>query len=276
LNQQIAHLMRKEGAPGGTRYLAIGSGKGGVGKTILSLSFGKCLSDMGKRVLVVDGDLGLSNVHLMLGITPQKNLAQFLSGEASFEELIVRVREGFAFISSGNGIYELARLPKEQVVNLVRRLQELAEENYDFVIFDTPPGIHEDTVAIISSVDLPVIVTTPEPTAVADAYALIKIVNREAEVKDFFLVVNKVESDKEGRKVYESVKLLTERYTGAQLNHVGNIRYRKDLIRRIIDQDPFERGFLEDVRSILSNMNLEVALRRRSFWESIMLRLLRR
>ncbi len=276
LNQQATHLKRREGAEGGTKYIAVASGKGGVGKTILSLSIGKGLSETGKKVLIIDADLGLSNVHLMLGLTPQKNLAHFFFGEATFDEITVRIDERFAFISSGNGIYELAKLPKDQIISLVRRHQELAEENYDYVIFDTPPGIHDDTVAVVSSADFPVIITTPEPTAVADAYALIKIINRENDVKDFFLVVNKVESDREGKKVYESIRLLTERYTSAQLSHVGNIRYRKTLIRKIIEQDPFERGFMDDVYNILSNMNLEVAPRRRSFWEGIMSRLLGR
>jgi len=129
---------------------------------------------------------------------------------------------------------------------------------------------------VVSSADFPVIITTPEPTAVADAYALIKIINRENDVKDFFLVVNKVESDREGKKVYESIRLLTERYTTAQLNHVGNIKYRKTLIRKIIEQNPFDRGFMDDVYNILSNMNLEVAPRRKGFWEGIMSRLLGR
>jgi len=134
LNQQAIHLKRREGAEGGTKYIAVASGKGGVGKTILSISFGKGLSETGKKVLIIDADLGLSNVHLMLGLTPQKNLAHFFFGEATFDEITVRIDERFAFISSGNGIYELAKLPKDQIVSLIRRLQELAEENYDYVI----------------------------------------------------------------------------------------------------------------------------------------------
>lgn len=276
LNQQATHLKRKEGAPGSTKYIAVASGKGGVGKTILSLSFGKGLAENGKRVLIIDADFGLSNVHLMLGLTPKKNLAHFFFGDATFDEITVKIGEGFAFISSGNGIYELAKLPKEQILNLIRRLQELAEEHYDYVIFDTPPGIHDDTLAVVSSSDFPVIITTPEPTAVADAYALIKIINRESDVEDFFLVVNKVESEKEGKKVYESIRLLTEKYTKAKLSHVGSIKYRKVLIRRIIEQSPFDKGFMDDVYNILSKMNLDVAPKRRSFWEGIVSRLLGR
>ena len=276
LNQQATHLKHREGAETGTKYIAIASGKGGVGKTILSLSIGKSLSDSGKKVLIIDADFGLSNIHLMLGITPQKNLAHFFFGDASFEEIVVKINDSFSFISSGNGIYELAKLPKDQVINLIRRLQELAEDNYDYVIFDTPPGIHDDTIAVVSSADFPLVITTPEPTAVADAYALIKIINRENDTEDFYLVVNKVENDKEGKKVYESIRLLAERYTSAKLNHVGNIKYRRALIRKIIEQNPFESGFMDDVYNILSNMSVEVSPRRKSFWESVMTRLLGR
>ncbi len=276
LNQQATHLKHREGANARTKYIAVASGKGGVGKTILTVSIGKALWESKKKVLIIDADLGLSNVHLMLGITPQRNLADFFFGKASFEDVLVRIKDGFSFISSGSGIYELTKLPKEQILNLVRRLQELAEDNYDYVIFDTPPGIHDDTLTVVSLADIPLIITTPEPTAVADAYALIKIVNRDNRREDFYLVVNKVESDKEGRKVYESIRLLTERYTSARVNHLGNIKYRKNLIRRIIEQDPFERGFMEDVYNILSNMNLEVVPKRRSFWEGIITRLLGR
>ncbi|HIQ31574.1 MAG TPA: MinD/ParA family protein [Aquifex aeolicus] len=276
LEQQIIQLKRKEGATERTRYIAVASGKGGVGKTIFSLSFGKCLHETGKKVLIIDADLGLSNVHLMVGINPKKNLSHFFTGRASFEEIIVDIENGFSFISSGSGIYELVKLPISQVTALVRRLQELAEDNYDYVIFDTPPGIHEDTLAVTSSADFPVVITTPEPTAVADAYALIKILNREFSLKEFFLVVNKVDSEGEGYRVYESIKLLTGKYTTAEVSHAGSIKYRKTLIRRIIEQSPFERGFMEDVYNILTRMKLDVKPKKRSFWEGILSRLLGR
>ncbi len=276
LNQQAVHLKHREGVPTRTKYIAIASGKGGVGKTLLSLTIGKCLADSGKSVLIIDADLGLSNIHLMLGLNPKKNLSHFFFGEATFDELKVKISDNFYFISSGSGIYELVKLPKEQVLNLIRRLQELAEDNYDYVIFDTPPGIHDDTIAVTSSVDFPLIITTPEPPAVADAYALIKIVNKENDVKDFFLIVNKVENEKEGKKVYESIKLLADRYTSANINFAGSIKFRKNMIRKIIEQNPFEKGLMNEVYSILSNLNLDIPRRKGSFWESIISRLFRK
>ncbi len=273
LDQQVVHLRHREGSQEGTRYIAVASGKGGVGKTILSINLGRCISESGNRVLIIDADLGLSNVHLMLGLTPKKNLTHFFFGEATFEDILVKVSDNLYFISSGNGILELAKLPKDQVLSLIRRLQELSEGSYDFVIFDTPPGIHEDTLAVVSAVDHPLILTTPEPTAVADAYALIKVVNKESGLENFYLVVNKVEGEEEGRKVYESIRLLTDRFTKARVDFLGTIRYRKNLIRKIIDQDPFERGFTTDVYNILSNMKLGIKARRRSFWDVLLGRL---
>ncbi len=276
LDQQAVLLKHKEGEGVKTRYMAIASGKGGVGKTLLSINIGKCLSDSGRKVLIIDADFGLSNIHLMLGINPEKNLSDFFYGRAEFKDILVKINDNLCFISSGNGIYELARLPGHQILNLVRRLQELSEDNYDWVIFDTPPGIHEDTLMVTSSVDIPVILTTPEPTAVADAYALIKILNKESDVKSFYLLVNKVEGYREAEKVYESIQLLAEKFTSAKVNFAGSIKYRKNIIRRIINQDPFDRALMDDVYNILKNMPLNVKLKEESFWQRILSKIIRR
>jgi flagellar biosynthesis protein FlhG len=276
LDQQAVLLKHREGEGIKTRYMAIASGKGGVGKTLLSINIGKCLSDSGSKVLIIDADFGLSNIHLMLGINPEKNLSDFFYGRAEFKDILVKIKDNLCFISSGNGIYELARLPGHQILNLVRRLQELSEDNYDWVIFDTPPGIHEDTLMVTSAVDIPVILTTPEPTAVADAYALIKILNKESDVKSFYLLVNKVEGYREAEKVYESIQLLVNKFTTAKLNFAGSIRYRKNIIRKIINQDPFDRALMEDVYNILKNMPLDVKLKEESFWQRILSKIIRR
>ncbi len=276
LDQQATLLKHREGEGARTRYLAIASGKGGVGKTLLTINVGKCLSESGSKVLIIDADFGLSNVHLMLGINPEKNLSDFFYGKAEFKDILVKITEGLYFISSGSGIYELARLPGAQILNLVRRLQELSENNYDWVIFDTPPGIHEDTLMVTSAVDIPVILTTPEPTAVADAYALIKILNRENEVKSFYLLVNKVENYSEAEKVYESIQLLAEKFTTAKINFAGSIKYRKNIIRRIINQSPFDKSLMDDVYNILKNMPLNVKLKEESFWHRILSKIIRR
>jgi len=147
----------------------------------------------------------------MLGITPPKNLYHFFTGSASLEEVVIPVEEGFDLISSGSGIRELVNMPFGRLKTLIQRLQDFAEGRYDWVIFDTPPGIHSDTIAIVSSSQIPILITTPEPTAIADAYGLIKVMNLEEGMKEFFLIVDKVSSEEEGKKVYESIRLVCQK-----------------------------------------------------------------
>ena len=196
MNEQLLTLQRTKEGKGETSYVAIASGKGGVGKTLITLHFGKILADHGKRVLIIDGDLGLSNVHIMLGITPDKNLYHFFMGKSTVEDIVIPIEDHLSFISSGSGIRELVNLPEKQLLNLLEKLKEFAEKGYDWVIFDTPPGIHSDTTSIVSSVNIPIVITTPEPTAIADAYGLIKVVNGATNTKEFYLIVNKVSSKK--------------------------------------------------------------------------------
>ncbi len=269
LNQQLSLLKHRLGKDTVTRYISVASGKGGVGKTLISINLGEILSETGKRVLIFDGDLGLSNVHLMYGISPTKDLSDLLGGFATIEELPVKVKENLYFISGGSGFQQLADLPKPQLVTIIRKLQEYAEENYDYVIIDTPPGIHRTTVTFVSSSDIPLVVSTPEPTSLADAYALIKVVNRESGMREFYLLVNKVDNEQEARIVFESIQLLTVKYTTAVVRYIGSIKYRKNLIRRVIDQNPVDRGFKQELRKAVANIEVDLEATE-SFWSKIL------
>ncbi|MCS7196743.1 MAG: MinD/ParA family protein, partial [Aquificaceae bacterium] len=243
METQALHLLKVEGKERRTGYLSIASGKGGVGKTLITVNMGRIIGKNGNKVLIVDGDLGLSNIHLMLGITPSKNLYHYFMGEVSLEEVVVPIEENLSFISSGSGVRELVSLPPTQLKNLIYRLQEYAERNYHWVLFDTPPGIHSDTLALVSSSHIPVIVTTPEPTAIADAYGLIKVLNQEETLKEFYLIVNKVQSSEEGKRIFESIRVVCEKFTSAEVQYLGSIRYNPKIIRQIVNQNPFEEGF---------------------------------
>ncbi|SHK52737.1 MinD/ParA family protein [Thermocrinis minervae] len=272
MQEQMALLERqKEGKQ--TLYLSISSGKGGVGKTLLTVHTGKIIADKGKKVLIIDGDLGLSNVHLMLGIASPKNLYDFLKGECSMDEIVVPLNENLSFISSGSGIKDMVNLPEAQLKALLWRLKEFAERSYDYVIFDTPPGIHSDTIALVSSSHIPIIITTPEPTAVADAYGLIKVLNKEENVKEFCIIVNKVSSREEGNKVYETISTLCEKFTTASVKYLGSISYNPKLIRRIVRQDPFDDTLIRELSLALSKLPLDVEPLRLNFWERLFNRL---
>ncbi len=275
MEAQALHLMRVEGKERKTGYIAVASGKGGVGKTLITINMGRIIGRNGKRVLIVDGDLGLSNVHIMLGITPAKNLYHFFMGEVSLEEIVVPVEENLDFISSGSGVREIANLPPAQLRNLIYKLQEYAEKNYELVIFDTPPGIHSDTTALVSSSHIPVIITTPEPTAIADAYGLIKVLNQEEKVKEFYVLVNKVSSDEESLRVYESIRVVCEKFTSAETKYLGGIRYNPKMIRNIVNQNPFNEDLTKDLTKVLLRLPLDIKPYTPSFWERLLSKLRR-
>ncbi|GAB6065196.1 MinD/ParA family protein [Aquifex pyrophilus] len=272
LNQQLNLLKVKEGKDKKTRYISVSSGKGGVGKTLVVINLGEILSEEGKRVLIFDGDLGLSNIHLMYGITPSKDLSDMLKGFASIEELPVKVNENLYFISGGSGFQSLADMPKTQLSTIINKLHSFAEENFHYVILDTPPGIHRTTLMLASCADIPIILTTPEPTAIMDAYALIKVLNKEEGVEDFYLIVNKADNEAEARNVTESIEILTSKYTTAKVHYIGFLHYRKNLIRRVIDQNPVDKGFKEELREVVSNIDLATKPRE-SFWGKILKKL---
>ncbi len=276
VNQQITHL--KEAVKSGRepRYMALTSGKGGVGKTLFSVNIAKLLSDQGKKILVIDGDFGLSNIHLMLGITPEKNLYNVIKGEVTLDEIIVKITENMSFISSGSGVRELANMPEKQILNLISRIKEIAESDYEIIIFDTPPGIHEDTLTIISAVDIPIIITTPEPTAVADAYALIKVANKENKVKDFYIIVNKVSSKEEGKRVFSSLEVLAKKFTEAKLHFMGFVKYNKNIIRSIVNQKPFQEDMVRDLGIAVSKLPVDFPAPKENFWSKLISMLLRR
>ncbi len=275
MEKQALPLKILEGKERSTGYISVASGKGGVGKTIITINMGRILYSNGKKVLLIDGDLGLSNIHLMLGITPPKNLYHFFSGDVPIEDIVVPIEDGFDFISSGSGIRELVNMSFGKLKTLLLRLQEFAEGRYDWVIFDTPPGIHSDTLAIVSSSQIPIVITTPEPTAIADAYGLVKVMNSSEGLKEFFLAVNKVSNEYEGKKVYESIKVVCERYTTAEPKYAGSIKYYPNLIKRIISQNPFDNNLIKDLTQILTRLYLVQRTSKESFWEKLLSKLRR-
>ena len=272
LDQQLSLLKHKVGKGAKTKYISISSGKGGVGKTLIAINLGEILSENGKKVLIFDGDLGLSNIHLMYGISPTKDLVDLIKGYATIEELPVKVNKNLYFISGGSGFQQLADIPKTQLSSIIMKLHEFAEENFNYVIIDTPPGIHKTTIMLASSVDIPLIITTPEPTAIMDAYALIKVINKEEGIDDFYVIVNKVDNSAEAKAVVESLELLAMKYTTARINYIGYLHYRKNLIRRIIDQNPIDKAFKDELRESVSNLDFEVQ-EREGFWSKILKKL---
>jgi len=271
---QLSHLKRAIERGSNTRYIAVASGKGGVGKTLISINLAMIIGNTGKRVLIIDGDFGLSNVHIMLGLTPEKNLSDFINGKASIDEIVFKINNNVSFISSGNGIQELVNLSSKDITEILDRIHEYAENNFDIIIFDTPPGIHNETLIITSSSDIPIVISTPEPTAVADAYALVKVLNTSMMLKDFYVLINKCSSKEEGLKIFNSINTVSQRFLDINLKYLGYITYNKNIIRKIVDQKPFDKTLTDELTQSLKNIPLNINVQsKQSFWSKLIERL---
>ena len=271
---QLSHLKRAIERGSNTRYIAISSGKGGVGKTLISINLAMIIGNTGKRVLIIDGDFGLSNVHIMLGLTPEKNLSDFINGKASIDEIVFKINNNVSFIASGNGIQDLVNLSSKDITDILDRIHEYAENNFDIIIFDTPPGIHNETLIITSSSDIPIVISTPEPTAVADAYALVKVLNTSMMLKDFYVLINKCSSKEEGLKIFNSINTVSQRFLDINLKYLGYITYNKNIIRKIVDQKPFDKTLINELTQSLKNIPLNINVQsKQSFWSKLIERL---
>jgi flagellar biosynthesis protein FlhG len=230
----------------GARVLAVTSGKGGVGKTNFTINLGIALSKKNKKVTIIDADLGLGNVDVVLGMVPRFTLANVMRGEASILDIINKGPNGINIISGGSGINDLIDLSREEIDNLISNFY-LLNEISDYILIDTGAGINSSVVSFIEASDEVVIVITPEPTSITDAYALIKNIRRSN--KSVKLMVNRIESSKEGYEVYNKINSATKRFLDFEVENLGFI-YEDSAVRKSVrEQKPFFLKFPNSVAS---------------------------
>ncbi len=232
--------MLKEQAPT-SRVIAVTSGKGGVGKTSLSVNLALQFQEQGKRVVILDADFGLANVEIMLGIRPQYNLADLIFNNKSIEEIITEGPMGVGFISGGSGVQDLVNLDKEKLKKLIAKLVKL-DSLYDVIIIDTGAGIADSVIEFVLSSPEVLLVVTPEPTSITDAYSLLKAVNRKKEFnreqKSIKVVANRVESDEEGKEIYEKISVVASKFLNIDMEYLGHIPQDKRLTNAVVEQKP--------------------------------------
>ncbi len=209
--------------------VAVCSGKGGVGKTNISLLLGLAIVSLGKRVAIFDADLGLANVHLLLGLMPRKNLSHVANGECRIEEVIYSGPKGIGLLSGASGLEWMANPDAVHLDLLERELLKL-ESLYDFIIVDTPAGIGQVTVQFALQADSCLVVMTPEPTSLADAYAMVKIV-REKSDRPISVVVNMARSDAEGREAFDRLSTLVVKFLKKPIGFMGTLPYDTEIPR---------------------------------------------
>jgi flagellar biosynthesis protein FlhG len=209
------------------RSVAVTSGKGGVGKTNISLSLGITLSLMKKKVLILDADLGLANIHLLLGISPGRTLEHYIRKECGLNEVIFTGPAGVHILPGASGIETMADLEPLQLGILTRELSTL-EQNYDFILIDTGAGIGRIATEFASMADSVILVVTPEPTSLADAYAMVKVLYRKKDAS-VSVLVNMAANDEDGAETFDRLNALVVRFLHRPLGYMGMIPFDKQV-----------------------------------------------
>lgn len=223
------------------RVIAITSGKGGVGKSNVSINLAIQFVKMGKKVIILDADFGLANIEVMFGVIPRYNLSDIMFKGKDIKEIITKGPLDIGFISGGSGIAKLVNLDREGLKRLVNKMSEL-EEMYDVIIIDTGAGIADSVMEFLVASPETIIVTTPEPTSITDSYALLKSLSlhpqfneKEAKVK---MIANRVESEKEGQILHEKLNLVVSRFLGIDVEYLGYIPQDNCVTKAVMNQNP--------------------------------------
>jgi flagellar biosynthesis protein FlhG len=223
----------------GLRVLAVSSGKGGVGKTNIVANLSYALSKRGKKVLVVDADLGLNNIDILLGLASKKHIGHVLSGESNVEDIILNGPEGIHVLPAGDGLQELTQLEAEKKMMLMDELDRVSR-GYDFLIFDTGAGISPNVTFFCSAAHETILIATTEPTSLTDVYALMKILHNNHSQKNFRLIVNSVASEREAQGVYRNLTAVTDRFlSGVYVEYMGYILHDPNVPKAIRQQKAF-------------------------------------
>ncbi len=220
----VAEDLDRERNEGPVRVIAVTSGKGGVGKTTVSINLAIAFSLLGRRTVLLDGDLGLANIDVMLGLKPVRNLAHVIDGDCELPEVLLRGPGGISIVPAASGISRMTELSAGQQAGLVNAFSALGEHT-DCLVIDTAAGISMSTVALCSAAREIVVVVCNEPASITDAYATIKVLNLEHDIRRFRVLVNMAHGAQEGFKIFNRLLSVTERFLDVSLDLIATIPY---------------------------------------------------
>jgi flagellar biosynthesis protein FlhG len=224
------------------QVIAVTGGKGGVGKTSVAVNLATSLASSGKRVMLLDGDLGLANVDVFLGISPRYTMAHVLNGERTLEEVIVESPQGVQIVPGASGVAELANLSAAGHLGLVQAFSSLSAR-VDVLIVDTAAGIAHSVVQFTQAAQHVLLVVCDEPASMTDAYALIKVLSRGHDVSRFRVLANMVRSPGEGEALFQKLQRVTGKFLDVTLDYVGEIPEDPYLRKAIREQRPVMTAF---------------------------------
>jgi len=229
------------------RTIAVASGKGGVGKTNITASLAIALRKLGKNVVIVDADLGLSNINILLNKQAKYNIGHLLNGAVELRDVLIDGPHGIKILPAGEGVQELTRLDEFQRIRLLDAFDSY-DGDIDFLLIDNSAGISENVTFFCSAAQDLIIVTTPEPTAWVDAYHLIKVLFTEYQENKFHVLVNSAKDEAEAAEVFKTLTRATDRFLSISLDYLGYLPYDEDVKLAVRAQtafiDRFPRNFI--------------------------------
>lgn len=225
-----------------TKVIAVTGGKGGVGKTSVSLNTAIAIAQTGKSVLVLDADLGLANCDVMLGLRVEKNLSHVLSGEAELDDILVEGPHGIKIVPATSGSVDMVELSPAQHAGLIRAFSEM-KTPVDVFIVDTAAGISDMVLSFSRASQEVLVVVCDEPTSITDAYALIKVLNRDHDVSKFKVIANMVRTIKEGQDLFKKLTMVTDRFLDVNLELTAIIPFDDNLRKAVRRQKAIVEAF---------------------------------
>ncbi|MFC0214356.1 MinD/ParA family protein [Paenibacillus chartarius] len=240
--QALRKLVQSQQSGRTTRIITVTSGKGGVGKSNFTLNFALSLQAKGYKVLVFDADIGLANIDVLMGVSPKYNLYHLLKKEKTIWEIVQKGPGELEFIAGGSGFQDLIRLSEEELDYFSEQIGQL--NGYaDFLIFDTGAGLSKETLKFILAAQETIVVTTPEPTSITDAYAIIKMVHAMEYNVKFQLVVNRVTDPNEGKHTANKISLVAKQFLQLDIPTLGYVSDDPLVSKAVKKQVPFSVAF---------------------------------
>jgi flagellar biosynthesis protein FlhG len=248
MNDQAAGL-RRMAKQKPVQVIAVASGKGGVGKTNVSVNLSLAMVETGKDVLLLDADLGLANVDLLLGLRAEYNLSHVITGERTLEEVIVKGPEGLNIIPAASGTQMMSELSPAQHAGVIRAFSELSTP-IDVLVVDTAAGISDSVVSFTKASNEVIVVVCDEPTSLTDAYALMKVLNTDHGIQRFNILANSVRTSKEGLNLFAKLTRVTDHYLDVTLDYMGAVPYDEYLIKAVKKQHAVMQSYPQSPSSM--------------------------
>lgn len=231
-----------------SRVIAVTSGKGGVGKTNFTVNLALAFANLGQKVLIIDADLGLANVEFVLGCSPQYNLLNFLDDGYRLVDIVSDGPHGIKFMSGGSGIHQLANLSEAHLGRIISQMVQF-DHWADIILIDTGAGLHRNVMNFVMAADEVIIITTPEPTAIADAYAMMKTYAAHYGRAPLKLVINRVQEITEGQQVVDKLIKVSLRFLGLTISNLGLVYEDPNMVKAVKSQIPVLLAHPETISS---------------------------